>query len=246
MKKIYFLATCCLAMCLSACSGDNYEYVDLGLPSGTMWATCNIGATKPEEFGDYYAWGETTTKDYYGVNNYKWRGRKSIDGYTYAKTTLDLSDDAAAANWGGKWRMPTDRQYSELVDECYWVWTDSYNGSNVAGYIVYKAKAEADKYKARDYLRSIFGEEAPEPTSSYDLSDVHIFLPAAGCRMDKGEETGLFWAGSGGFYWSSTRSSQDSHDAYGLGFISDRIGVDEHKPAYLFIGKPVRAVIPGK
>ena len=103
---------------------NGHSYVDLGLPSGTKWATCNIGATKPEEFGDYYAWGETTTKDYYGINNYKWRGRKSIDGYTYAKTTLDLSDDAAAANWGGKWRMPTDRQYSELVNECYWVWTD--------------------------------------------------------------------------------------------------------------------------
>ena len=117
-----------------------------------------------------------------------------------------------------------------------------YNGSNVAGYIVYKAKAEADKYKARDYLRSIFGEEAPEPTSSYDLSDVHIFLPAAGFRADKGEETGLFKAGSGGFYWSSTRSSQDSHDAYGLGFISDRMWVGDGKPDDLSIGKPVRAV----
>ena len=89
------------------------KYVDLGLPSGTLWATCNVGATKPEDYGDFFAWGETTTKDVYSLAFYKWK-----DGYTSSggKSVLDAEDDAATANWGVKWRMPTSEEIKELLD----------------------------------------------------------------------------------------------------------------------------------
>ena len=89
---------------------NGHEYVDLGL--SVKWATCNVGATKPEEYGDYFAWGETQPKDYYDN-----------------KTTLDLSDDAARANWGGSWRMPTKAEQDELRNNCTWTWTTQ-NGVN--------------------------------------------------------------------------------------------------------------------
>ena len=162
---------------------NSHEYVDLGLSSGTKWATCNVGATKPEEYGDYFAWGETTTKEKYDWNTYKY-GIYEYDGdyskltkYNLidCKTTLDPSDDAAHANWGGKWHMPTSEQQDEIRNECYWVWTENYNGSNVKGYIVYKAKNSDDKGKK-------ISKKNGTPSSSYSLSDAHIFLPAAGHR----------------------------------------------------------------
>ena len=135
---------------------NGHVWVDLGLPSGTKWATANVGASKPEEFGNYYAWGETTTKEIYSWSTYKYGSDFELtkycsaslygkDGFTDSKATLDPSDDAAYVNWGGKWRMPTYEQLGELRNECYWVWTESYNNSNVKGYIVYKAKASSDK-----------------------------------------------------------------------------------------------------
>ena len=222
MKKIYFLATCCLAMCLSACSGDGdkgtengHEWVDLGLPSGTMWATCNIGADNPQDYGNYYAWGEVTPKDVYNWSTYKYGydkltgyntdSRYGRNGFADGKTMLELSDDAAYANWGGKWRMPTDEQQTELRNECYWVWTESYNNSNVKGYIVYKAKSSSDKGV------KIYGDETP--SSSYKLSDAHIFLPAAGYR-NGGD---LSNAGYIGGYWSSSLGTEFSGGAYSLG-----------------------------
>jgi len=243
MKKIYFLATCCLAMCLSACSGDKgsengHEWVDLGLPSGTKWATCNIGADNPQDYGNYYAWGETTTKETYNWETYKY-GTYDYDGdYSKltkynpsdSKTTLDLSDDAAAANWGGKWRMPTKIQQDELFNECYWVWTESYNNSNVKGYIVYKAKSSSDKGK------KIYSSGAP--SSSYTLSDAHIFLPAAGFRS-YGD---LNFAGSDGYYWSSSLYAGDPDGAWDVSFGSD-VGNNNGNRYY---GQPVRAVIPGE
>lgn len=109
----------------AACEKDNdntgiingYEWVDLGLPSGLKWATCNVGATSPEEYGNYYAWGETTTKTEYTYNN-------------STTNTVDLPDisgnptyDAACANWESTWRMPTHAEMQELRDECTWTWT---------------------------------------------------------------------------------------------------------------------------
>ena len=93
---------------------DGRDYVDLGLPSGTLWATCNVGATSPEGYGNYYAWGETTTKSDYSSSTYT---------YSSNPTELPTSVDAAYVNWGKQWRMPTKEQFAELKAECTWVWT---------------------------------------------------------------------------------------------------------------------------
>ena len=95
----------------------DHDYVDLALPSGTLWATCNVGADKPEEFGYYYAWGETSTKNSYYSSNYKWYNG-SDDSFTkYGKDdVLYLSDDAAYVNWGSNWRMPNDYDFRELIN----------------------------------------------------------------------------------------------------------------------------------
>ena len=102
---------------------NGHAWVDLGLPSGTKWATCNIGATSPEEYGDYFAWGETSTKSSYTSEN----------SLTYGKYMNDISGnaqyDAAVANWGGGWRMPTRSEMQELIDKCTWTWT-AQNGVN--------------------------------------------------------------------------------------------------------------------
>ncbi len=199
---------------------NGHEYVDLGLPSGTMWATCNVGAMKPEEFGDYYAWGETTTKTDYNWDTYKYSSNGDLltkycnsssygkDGYTDTKTILDLSDDAAYVNWGGKWRMPTKTQQDELLNECYWVWTDSYNSSSVKGYIVYKAKDSSDKGKGVKVYSN------GTPSSSYNLSDAHIFLPAA-ANNPFDDEIAV------GEYWSSSLGADYPGSAWYIGFNSD-------------------------
>ena len=112
---------------------NGHEFVDLGLPSGALWATCNVGASAPEEAGDFFAWGETETKDVYSWETYKWcngttcstteqtltkycdrGGYGVIDG----KLTLEPEDDAARAKWGGDWHMPTQEELQELIDYC--------------------------------------------------------------------------------------------------------------------------------
>ena len=108
---------------------EEHEWVDLGLPSGTLWATCNVGANAPEEYGDYFAWGETEPKDYYYWSNYKWcNGSQysltkyctdSNHGTVDGKTELDFEDDAAWVNWGPSWRIPSDSQQEELHTYCY-------------------------------------------------------------------------------------------------------------------------------
>ena len=109
---------------------NGYEWVDLGLPSGLKWATCNVGATKPEEYGNYYAWGETTPQTDCYWSTYKWCNGSyntmtkyctdSDYGTVDNKTVLDPEDDAAAVNMGGKWRMPTDEEFLELRNLCRW------------------------------------------------------------------------------------------------------------------------------
>lgn len=108
-------------------NSNGYEYVNLGLPSGTLWATCNVGASKPSESGLYFAWGETQgyTIDQVGKDkqfnwaNYKWNPSgdgKTFTKYTTKNATLELEDDAAHANMGGNWHMPSPRQCKELID----------------------------------------------------------------------------------------------------------------------------------
>ena len=103
---------------------DGHEWVDLGLPSGLKWATCNVGANSPEDYGDYFAWGETTPNSSYTSYDYN---------YSSNPTTLPLSMDAAYTNWGTSWRMPTHAEVKELEGNCTGTWTTQ-NG--VKGYKV--------------------------------------------------------------------------------------------------------------
>ena len=108
---------------------NGHEYVDLGLPSGLLWATCNVGANSPEEYGNYYAWGETETKSEYTEEN----------SVTYGRQMNDISGnaqfDAATANWGDGWRMPTKAEMQELLEKCTFEWTaeNGVYGQNVTG-----------------------------------------------------------------------------------------------------------------
>lgn len=123
---------------------NGHEYVDLGLPSGLLWATCNVGG--------YYAWGETTTKSYYNWNNYKWcnGSRTTLTKYntTYSYGTVDKrrvlepEDDAAHVNWGGGWRMPTSAEFDELYDNtaCTWTIVNGVKGQKLT------SKTDSSKY----------------------------------------------------------------------------------------------------
>ncbi|MBQ8722453.1 MAG: fimbrillin family protein [Paludibacteraceae bacterium] len=113
---------------------NGHEWVDLGLSSGLKWATCNVGATTPEEYGDYFAWGEVEIKEAYGWGTYKFGTENNYTKYNSNdnKTVLDPEDDAAHVNWGGAWRMPTDVELGELFDNCIWDWIVCAN--NTEGY----------------------------------------------------------------------------------------------------------------
>lgn len=105
------------------------DYIDLGLPSGVLWATCNLGAQYPWEYGSYFAWGETKSKTDYSQSTYQ-----------HAHAILGKYDDAATACLGSKWRMPTSKEYDELKAQCDWEWTGNYGGQGGAGYIVRSRK----------------------------------------------------------------------------------------------------------
>ncbi len=181
------------------------DWVDLGLPSGTIWATRNVGASAPEDYGDYFAWGETSPKDYYDWITYKWgyydnKGNWQWTKYYFSyydhssqstitgdnKTKLDPADDAARANWGSGARMPSMEQIQELRDKCSWQWTQR-NG--------------------------VYGQQGTGPNGNT------IFLPAAGDRWSES----LYYAGSSGYYWSRTLFSSGSLYAYCLYFNSDGV-----------------------
>ena len=199
--------------------GQSHTFVDLGLSSQTHWATCNVGATSPEEYGDYFAWGETNPKDDYSWSTYK-HGTSSealtkyntleANGTVDNITSLDAADDAATANWGVGCSMPTTEEIQELYNECYWEWTDGYNGSNVAGYIVYKS---IDKSHDTGITNN--------SGHSYSIgNDTHIFLPAAGYRYIDGI---LYNAGSGGSYWSASLYYSTPSCALLCGFVSSDV-----------------------
>ena len=161
-----------------------HEYVDLGL--SVKWATMNVGASKPEEYGDYFAWGETATKNYYHTSTYFDTGGFFVfKKYNHegGKTVLDPADDAAHIYWGDRWRMPTQAELEELsnTSNCTWTWYNSgdpeFNG--VAGYKITSNKpGHTDKY---------------------------IFLPAAGCHIEW--TLGYDEQGQNGYYWSSSLCS---------------------------------------
>ena len=139
-------------------------YVDLGL--SVKWATCNVGANTPEEYGDYYAWGEVETKESYEPNNYKFvNGGSPVND----KNTLDIENDVAHKEWGGKWRMPSREEFDELIQNCTWTWTTQ---KGVNGFLVTSNKP--------------------------GYTDRSIFLPAAGLRslseLRRSGNIGFYWA----------------------------------------------------
>lgn len=169
---------------------DGHEYVDLGLPSGLKWATCNVGASSPEDYGVYYAWGETEGKRRYDWSTYTWcSGSETMTKYctnsSFGKIdnnkVLLPKDDVAHVKWGGNWRMPTYDEQRELLDNCTWTWTT---------------------------LNGIAGCRITGPNGN------SIFLPAAGFRNDTGIES----KGELGYYWSSSLGTSGGSGAYGLGF----------------------------
>ena len=194
---------------------NGHAYVDLGLPSGLLWATCNVGADNPEDYGDYFAWGETQPKDYYNWSAYQHcNGSNSTmtkyctdadygnDGFVDNQTTLFPEDDAATANWGGNWRMPTREECQELLDNTTQTWTTQ-NGVNGCLF-----------------------------TASNGNS---LFLPAAGYRLG----SSLDYAGSIGYYWSSSLHTGQSDSARLLGSLSDGCYMGY---SYRVFGRPVRPV----
>ena len=190
---------------------NGHEYVDLGL--SVKWATCNIGANNPWEYGDYFAWGETNKKNYYDWTTYKWCNgtdnslTKYNDTSEYGvvdnKKQLELNDDAAHVNWGGAWRMPTDENRQELYANCYCEWTNNYKNTNVKGFIFYKVKNNNDKGKMK------FPNGGDNPSEYYTTtSDTHIFLPAAGAMV---ASDGLWEVGIQGNYYTSKGYGQDAN-----------------------------------
>lgn len=222
---------------------SNHPYVDLGLPSGTLWATYNIGATKPEEYGDYFAWGETEPKEVYSWSTYKYATTSGVHldyitkynmssnygGIIDDHSVLFSEDDAATANWGNEWRMPTYEEQIELCENCYMVWTDGYNGTDVRGMIFYKAKSSDDK--------GVFVGRKRIPSSDYsESSDAHVFLPSAGSIL--GDESDF--VGSTVVYWSSSLYEKNEIDARSYYFYENEADWNAYERR--FIGQSVRAV----
>lgn len=178
---------------------NGHEWVDLGLPSGTLWATCNVGASTPTDYGACFAWGETEPQadnayswssykycngDYNKLTKYCNKASYGDNGFTDNLTTLEASDDAATANWGAGWRMPTNAEMEELYNNTIVTWTRQ-NGVN----------------------GRIF-------TASNGNS---IFLPAAGYHWDD-----IFdGTGSFGYYWLSSLDTGAPYRACRFYFVSD-------------------------
>ena len=193
---------------------EEHEWVDLGLPSGTLWATCNVGAESPEDYGDYFAWGETEPKEVYNWSTYKWCNgskntltkyctRKSYgyNSFVDNKTELDPEDDAAHVNWGENWRMPTKEQQDELRENCTWTWMtqNGVNGCLVTG-----------------------------PNGNT------LFLPAAGYRYDGS------LGNDDGNYWSHTLYSSYTYSAFSLYFTSEDVNWHFDSRYYGFTVRAVR------
>ena len=243
MKKLFSLsALLMLAMCagfVSSCNDDveetppatvtpsdgsatenkdNHEYVDLGLPSGTLWATCNVGASKPEEYGDYFAWGETEFKYEYNKNTYKYcngtAGKwtkyctRHSEGSLDNKMELEFVDDAASINWGISWQMPSIKQFNELINSNYTTttWT-SLNG----------------KYGCKITSKS---------------NGMSIFLPATGYYSN----TNFAYAGTNGRYWSRTLYPYNNGEVYYLLLSENGLYTenDHNERTYGLTVRPVR------
>jgi len=200
--------------------GGTHAYVELGLPSGLLWATCNIGATNPEDYGDYFAWGETSPKSNYSWSTYQWcngsyntltkyctQSSYGYNGFVDNKTVLEPADDAAHVNWGGDWRMPTTQEWQELYDNTTSTWI-------IQG--------------------GVYGRRFTSTVVGY--TGASLFIPAAGHRTG----TSLYGTGSEGNYWLSSLGTHDPYYAGRIFFDSD--DVEWEAVDYRFCGFPVRPV----
>lgn len=195
------------------------EWVDLGLPSGLLWATCNLGATNPEDYGDYYAWGETSAKETYDWSNYRYAtvdadgNLQTLTKYntseTYGtidnKTTLEASDDVATAVLGSGARIPTKAEWQELLDNTTAEWTT---------------------------VNNVNGRKFTAANGS------SLFLPAAGRRNG----SSLYNDGTNGRYWSSSLHESYPNYAWSMDFYSDYQDVNIYGGYYRYYGRSVRAV----
>lgn len=183
---------------------NGFSYVDLGLPSGTLWATCNVGADKPSDFGLYFQWGDIQgyTSEEVGLDegqkkfaidwsDYKWGAAPNFTKYKRYGATLELEDDAAHVNMGGDWHIPTPEQCQELIDNTTSEWTtqDGVNGE------LFTSKTDPSK---------------------------SIFIPATGFAWNGS----VYFRGSGGFVWSSMLRSSSVCGGQGLRFGSDGAYLD--------------------
>ena len=197
---------------------NGHDWVNLGLPSGTKWATCNVGSETPEGFGRYYAWGETNPDDEYSWSTYSLchgnmnsmtkycnNSEYGYNGFTDNLTTLVAGDDAATANWGTGWRMPTDAEIIELYSNCTQEWTTQ-NG------------VEGRKFTG--------------------TNGASIFLPAAG-YYDNDVSAEINYIGGCGSYWSSSLFTTYTFSARYLNFSSDYCMSSGYAR---YIGRAVRAV----
>lgn len=197
---------------------DGREYVDLDLPSGTLWATCNIGASSPEEFGNYYAWGETTTKNDYSWSTYKYCKGSYVtmekycvdssygyNGFTDGVTELLPMDDAATANWGSEWQMPSLNQFQELIDS---------------------------NYTTTEWI-TLNGKQGRKITSRSNGKS--IFLPGAGYY----DNTLRYGVGGYGYFWSRTLHTKYSYLAYNISFSTGNIVTNFYDR---YLGRSIRPV----
>lgn len=194
------------------------EWIDLGLPSGLLWYSVNLGATNPEGYGDYYAWGETSTKSNYNWITYVYSNNSSnqltkycnnssygCNGFTDNLTTLQSSDDAATVVLGGEARIPTKAEWQELLDNTTAEWTT---------------------------VNNVYGRKFTASNGN------RLFLPAAGYRY--GSE--LYDAGEYGGYWSSSLDESYPGSAWNIGFYSGSQGVSSYgRRSYGFSVRAVRS-----
>lgn len=192
---------------------DEHEYIDLGLPSGTLWATCNVGAENPEDFGNYFAWGETTMeqRDSYNWNTYLYSEgtKETITKYNTTDEQMELlpEDDAATVNWGSNWQMPSKEQFNELLNDDLTTRTTT-------------------------TLNGVTGLEITSKSNGKS-----IFLPAAGYLRESGS---LEFGNQYGMYWSRSRCADDSYWFAGRLYFTFSIGTSDIWRFYAQSIRPVR------
>ena len=200
-------------------NANGHSYVDLGLPSGTLWAKYNVGATSETAYGDYFMWGSTTpnTKDECTWTNAPFNNKSSDYNETYfnsVKNTvcpngiLAKGYDAASHIMGGDWRMPTETEIQELLDGTIWEWITNYKGTGVNGR-KFTSKTDTSKY---------------------------IFIPAAGYYSD-GSVNNVDYRG---YVWSSSLSASNPNSAWYLSFYSENCIMNDSGRCY---GQSVRGVL---